>query len=423
VDGRDITGRESTLILLGGLSLLAWIAVDPLLHARELVFSWYALPDLAFVAAGVFLLAWILDRLSAPAPGYRRALVLAMGAVPLVMLGEVASWKLIQPWLAVLQALLALYALAYFTYGLRALTQSHQPRSVGIGALFGLLFLFSLNQVQANPRLWVRADERLDRLNAAGVDGVRMARAQFEQQARIDAAIAAFAPQDPARVEMFFLGFAGYGQEAIFARDIQLAADVVGERFDAKRRSLRLVNDRNDLDSWPIATEPGLRYALRRLGEVMGAEDVLFLALSSHGTRGQGVRVSNDGMAATILAAPALASMLEQARISWRVVVVSACYSGPFADVLANERSTVITAAAADRKSFGCNDSRQLTYFGEAFYRDALGTQASLRDAFTTARDALDRKERAAGIVPSRPQAHFGTLIEDHLAPGTAQGR
>jgi hypothetical protein len=281
---------------------------------------------------------------------------------------------------------------------------------------FGLLFLFALDFMQANPRLWVRADERLDRLNASGADWARMARAQFVQQSRIDADVAALAPQDPARVDVFFLGFAGYGQEAIFARDIQLAAEVVGERFDAGKRSLRLVNQSTDLETWPIANEPGLRHTLQRLAQVMGREDVLFLALSSHGTRERGVRVSNAGMPATILSAPALSQMLEEAGIPWRVVVVSACYSGPFASTLANERSAVITAASGDRKSFGCNDSRQLTYFGEAFYRDALSAHASLREAFTVASDALEKKERAAGIVPSRPQAHFGALLEEHLA-------
>jgi hypothetical protein len=107
--------------------------------------------------------------------------------------------------------------------------------------------------------------------------------------------------------------------------------------------------------------------------------------------------------------------MLDDAGIGWRVIVVSACYSGSFVDALANERSIVIAAAAPDRMSFGCNDSRQLTYFGEAFYRDALRDGVSMRAAFETARDALQRKERAAGITPSLPRASFGRLIEARL--------
>ena len=147
----------------------------------------------------------------------------------------------------------------------------------------------------------------------------------------------------------------------------------------------------------------------------MGDEDVLFLAFSSHGDRGKGVRVSNPGTLTTRLDPRSVDQMLREAGILWRVVVVSACYSGTFADALADERSIVITAAGADRKSFGCNDSRALTYFGEAFFRDALSGAGSLREAFQLASKALERKESEAGIVPSRPQASFGTLLEAKL--------
>jgi len=98
------------------------------------------------------------------------------------------------------------------------------------------------------------------------------------------------------------------------------------------------------------------------------------------------------------------------------VIVVSACYSGDFVDALADERSVVIAAASADRKSFGCNDSRALTYFGEEFYQQSLAGAASLRDAFQQARSALEKKERAAGIVPSLPRASFGALTDVKLA-------
>jgi hypothetical protein len=255
----------------------------------------------------------------------------------------------------------------------------------------------------------------MDHLNAAGAHWTRMARVQFLQQSRIDASIANLAAQDAASAELFFLGFAGYGQEQIFAREIALAAQAVGERFHSADRSLRLVNDMRDVDSLPIATEPGLRHALRKLGEVMGDEDILFLTLSSHGDRGAGVRVSNPGMVPSKLSPQVLDEMLREAGITWRVIVVSACYAGSFVDVLSNERSIVITASAADRKSFGCNDSRQFTYFGEAFFRDAMRDAGSLRAAFEAARTALAKKERASGIVPSLPQASFGALIEARL--------
>lgn len=419
VEGADFQGREMTIALLAGALLAAWILIDPLLHSRDLVFSWYAVPNAGWVALGTVALAWLLGRLSRPAPGFRRVLVLTLAALPLAMLGEIASWKLVDNTLRLLIAALGVYALLFFARGLRVLTGRHQPMALLAGVLLAGAYLFSLDYLQANPRLWVRAEERMDRGNAAGVDWTRMARAQFEQQARIDAQIAKFAPQTPGVTDVYFVGFAGYGQEQIFAREIDLAARVVGERYGSAARTLRLVNDRRDLETWPLATAPGLRHALRRLGEVMGDEDLLFLAFSSHGDRNAGVRVSNAGMITTRITPEQLDEMLTEAGIGWRVIVVSACYSGSFVEKLSNERSVVITAAAQDRKSFGCNDSRFLTYFGEAFFKDALAGAGSLRQAFQAASVALDRKERAGGIVPSMPQASFGAQIEARLDDDT----
>lgn len=416
VEGAHITGRESTIAVLGLIALGAWIIVDPLVHTREMVFSWYAIPDLACIAAGVFTLAWLLERLSQPALQYRQALVLTLGALPLAMIGTVASWKLIDPWLHLLTGALSIYGLLYFSRGLRVLTGRYQHRAVLAGAAVTAVFLISLDFLQANPRLWIRADESLDRVHTMGSDWARMVRVQFEQQARIDAAVAKLAPHSPGVMDAFFLGFAGYGQERIFAREIELAAQVIGAGYQTSQRSLRLVNDQSDLDTWPIASEPGLRHALLELGKVMGEEDVLFMALSSHGDREAGLRVTNSGMVPGKLGAAPLARMLDEAGIRWRVIVVSACYAGSFIDALADERTIVIAAAASDRMSFGCNDSRHLTYFGEAFYRDAMNGAPSLRAAFENARVALDNKERAAGITPSRPRASFGALIEPKLA-------
>jgi hypothetical protein len=76
----------------------------------------------------------------------------------------------------------------------------------------------------------------------------------------------------------------------------------------------------------------------------------------------------------------------------------------------------VITAAAADRTSFGCSSDADLTYFGEAFYRDALPGARSLREAFDKAKTAIAAREVAEGETPSNPQAYFGAAIEAKLA-------
>jgi hypothetical protein len=87
-----------------------------------------------------------------------------------------------------------------------------------------------------------------------------------------------------------------------------------------------------------------------------------------------------------------------------------------FVPALESPRTIVLTAAAADRTSFGCSNDRDLTYFGEAFYRDALPRARSFEAAFTAAKAAIDARERREGFTPSNPQAYFGSAITPRLA-------
>ncbi len=247
------------------------------------------------------------------------------------------------------------------------------------------------------------------------------------QYSLIDATVARFPPQVDGRPEFYFLGFAGYGEERVFAEEIKLAAARVGEKYGSTDRSLLLINDRRDLTTYPLATGLALRHAANALAKVMNRdEDVLFLVLSSHGVRNAMIEVSNTGEPARGLAADDLAEILRQSGIRWQVVVVSACFSGAFIKPLAHDESIVITASSKRRTSFGCSDERDLTYFGEAFFRDALPAAPNLRAAAETARRAIRSRERAEKVTPSQPQSYFGSSIESKLAglgSGTVSGR
>jgi hypothetical protein len=250
----------------------------------------------------------------------------------------------------------------------------------------------------------------------AGAGAQDVTEAVHIQRALIDAQVARFADESPPGGRVYFLGFAGVGEERVFAEEIKLAARRVGERFGSSQRSLLLLNDRRDLTTWPLASASSLRYSLAEIARVMNLdEDVLFLALSSHGSRNSGIVVSNTNMFEDGLSPRTVARLLEESGIRWRVVVVSACFSGSFIKPLADNHTVVITAAAKNRSSFGCSDQRDLTYFGEAFYRDALARTSDLREAFADARQTIRLREQEEDFTPSQPQAYFGLLIEDKL--------
>ena len=143
--------------------------------------------------------------------------------------------------------------------------------------------------------------------------------------------------------------------------------------------------------------------------------DILFLALSSHGSADPLLSVSNGTLPLEQLSDDDLETALRESGIKRRIIVISACYAGAFIDSLKNPDTIVITAAAADKTSFGCSDDRDLTYFGEAFYRDALPNAKTLQAAFEQAKAAIAVREKQEHETPSDPQAFFGKDITDLL--------
>lgn len=270
-----------------------------------------------------------------------------------------------------------------------------------------------LIHLHSRPGYAAEAEVGADRDYAAYPD--RAGSLLIDQPLRINAAMAEVEPSRGDAPVAFFMGFAGFGEERVFTEEIRFAASVIAERYGTGDRSLLLLNDRRDLESEPIATVTSLRQALEAMAMKMDLdEDVLFLSLSSHGSEDY-LAVSHGPLMLDDLTDEALAEALDDAGIKWRVIVISACYSGSFIDELRNPNTIVITAAAADRTSFGCSDERALTYFGEAFYRDALPEADSLRDAFETTVEVIAERERREDIEPSHPQAHFGKAIEGRL--------
>src|SRR5262249_18387380 len=111
--------------------------------------------------------------------------------------------------------------------------------------------------------------------------------------------------------------------------------------------------------------------------------DVLFLILTSHGSKA-GLAVQAVTRQET-LSPSALVTMLNDTLVHHRVVIISACYSGVFVRPLADPDTLIITAADADHSSFGCQNKTDWTYFGNAFFNNALRRTSNLKDAFALA--------------------------------------
>jgi hypothetical protein len=202
----------------------------------------------------------------------------------------------------------------------------------------------------------------------------------------------------------------------VFLRELRFVKRLFDERFATAGRSIGLASSHTALEELPIASTTNLARALARVGEAMNVdEDVLFLFLSAHGDPEHRLSASQPPLALAPLTPTALARMLQDAGIKWRVIVVSACYAGGFIEPLRDANSIVIAAAAPERTSFGCAAGRDFTYFGEAYFRDALAQTRSFTAAFELAKAGVAKKEAAEKLAPSLPQMWVGPAIAERL--------
>jgi hypothetical protein len=232
----------------------------------------------------------------------------------------------------------------------------------------------------------------------------------------IERALAAIAPGKSGQRELYFVGYAPDASQEVFLHEMRFVRKEFDERFGTAGRSIALVSSQDALEEFPIASATNLSRALKRVGESMNAdEDTLFLFLSAHGYRDHRLSAVQPPLELAPLTPTALARMLQDSGIKWRVIVVSACYSGGFIEPLRDDNTIVITASSAERSSFGCEAGRDFTYFGEAYFRDALAQTRSFTRAFELAKTIVTEREGKEKLEPSLPQMWVGRAIGDRL--------
>jgi hypothetical protein len=409
-------------LIMSAVWLAAWVAID----------RWQSQPQPQFLADGIPLLAWyalgflglaaLLRWRARPEPAFGPVLALTLGTVPVPLLFVSVVADYLQPaWVLVAALMVGVYTLLYLARGLHALTGETQRAAACAGLVFIAGFGWLTDTLNVIPDVWAPIEAQTAEPEGVLADGEALL---FEQPGRIDELLQTVERGGTSpKPKAFFLGFAGVGDEKVFAQEISLASRVLGERYDMAARSVSLINDERDLERAPLATVSGLKYALRGLGARMNLDqDVLFLSISSHGGDDPAIIVANSQLPLKDLTDEDLADALRDSGIKWRVIIISACYAGGFIESLRDPQTIVIAAAAADRTSFGCSNDRDLTYFGEAFYRDALPGAGSLRDAFDTAKAAIAARERLERVTPSNPQAYFGAKLEAKLAAMSVPG-
>jgi hypothetical protein len=240
------------------------------------------------------------------------------------------------------------------------------------------------------------------------------ARAMLAERRRLDAALAALQPQRRGTVDAYVVAVA-LDSDPVFAREAREAGRVLTRRYGAAGRTITLAGPDGRSAGLPKGSLTALTLVLARIAELMDpAEDVLVLYSTSHGAQ-VGLAYHDGDSGFGILSPSRLGSVLGELGIRRRIVLLSACYSGVFVPFLRSPDTVLVTAASAERTSFGCQAENDWTFFGDALVNNALRKPQPLTAAAAEAHQAIAGWEATFDLQPSQPQVAIGEAVGQWL--------
>lgn len=290
-------------------------------------------------------------------------------------------------------------------------------RAVLLAATIAVVLSLGLNEEPAHPWQPAMADEAAQGDSPEYKPPPRMLLTQAvfaTQQAVLAEQLGQLAPQRPGIADLYGLVFAPYADEDVFLRESTMVSDLLRQRFDAKGRVLHLLNHPTSTETHPWATPDNLQAAIAALAATMDREeDVLMVYMTSHGAQNFELAATHGPLTVGTITPQQLRQWLDNAGIRFRVVGISACFSGGWVEPLATDTSLVMTAADATHTSYGCGRLSELTFFGRAVFNEQLRQTFSFTEAFAKAVPLIAQRETDAGKEDgfSNPQIHVGTQI------------
>lgn len=233
------------------------------------------------------------------------------------------------------------------------------------------------------------------------------AREMLAERRRLDAALAALQPQRPGTVDAYVVAVA-LDSDPVFAREAREAGKVLARRYDAEGRAIILAGPDGRNNGLPKGSLTSLTLTLARIAELIDpAEDVLVLYSTSHGAPA-GLAYHDGDTGYGVLSPSRLGVVLGELSIKRRIVILNACHAGVFVPFLGSPDTAIVTAASADRKSFGCQAENDWTFFGDALVNNALRKSQPLAAAAAEAHRLIAGWEAGNDLEPSQPQVVIG---------------
>jgi hypothetical protein len=211
---------------------------------------------------------------------------------------------------------------------------------------------------------------------------------------------------------ILYAGFAMHAQSKAFRQDVLLASKAVLS-MDPNAVVFKLANPVLGQDAdFPYATRENIEQVINELASLARPQDKIVLLFTTHGNKGI-LAINAGNQDYREVSAYDLGNWLSKLNGKPVVLALSACYSGSFIESLKNINRIILTAAAKDRNSFGCNYQSTNTFFVEETFGPSFDINKSLLEVFDVARANIERKEKRMNLSPaSNPQIEVGVALK-----------
>ncbi len=410
-----------SIVLLG---TLASFTLDLAFSAPPRLFQPEALLGESFTLIGILLTAFIASALLGVPLQLRLPIAFLNACLWVQLLSYLIFWgpfgSFLERSLLASQLTYYLHLLWYALVALRVVILLTPPlplrRLISSGLLASVLILPAWHMDL--PLYWERDYQALhaaaqERQSQPRLDPERLLTHQWPA---LEQAWSTLVPSAPGQSDLYFIAFAGHGEQDVFMKEANFSRHLFDTRFNTQGRSLALINNPGTVTTAPLANGTNLNATLEHLNRlIQPEEDILFLFLTSHGSEDHRLSVTLPPLPLNDLSAAGLGEALASSHFTWKIILVSACYSGGFIEHLKGPNNLVITAARSDRTSFGCSDDADMTYFGRAYFAQALQHTNDFLEAFDLAREYVHLWETEAEFTPSEPQIFVGEAIREKL--------
>jgi hypothetical protein len=197
-------------------------------------------------------------------------------------------------------------------------------------------------------------------------------------------------------IQHIYVGSAQHSQSLAFQRDV-LALQQKLQTLNTETTSILLSNEMETQQlKYPFATVPNLQLIFDKLAKWSNQQPIsLTLLITTHGAPDiLSVNIGNSYYQA--VRSEQLKTWLNKLHPRTPMtVILSACYSGSFADTISGGNRIVLTAAAADRNSFGCNYHENNTWFIAQLLGPHFTPDKTWSEVFAATHDGIELQEKA----------------------------